>query len=74
MSVADLFFDDRNIAKLKVAVSQILEDAIGQAATVLVPAIEQAAKNTVGGIVVTVGPIHIEPITITLKADGSPPK
>ena len=67
-----LLLSDDLIGKLSVATSQIFTNAIGQVATVLVPAIEQAAKNMVSGIVITIGPIHIEPIAITLKADASP--
>jgi hypothetical protein len=67
-----VFLTDDDIRKVSSAATQVFKAAIQNVADVLVPALEQAAKNIVGGIVVTVGPIHVEPITITLKNDPTP--
>ena len=67
-----LLLNDGDIQKVSVATSQILKDLVGQIATVLVPAVELAAKNTLGGVVVTIGPITIEPIQIAVSAKEQP--
>ena len=50
------------------AATRVLANAIQQVASVLVPAVVQATKQAANGISVsvTVGPITIEPIKITV--------
>ena len=62
-----ILINDNDVKRIQDASSQVLKDALGQFATVVVPAIEAAAKNALGGIsaTVTLGPIKIEPIVIT---------
>lgn len=59
--------DDKDIAAVSAAFSQVVKDAIGQTASVLVPALEHAGRNIAGGVSVTIGPIVIEPIKIKLE-------
>ena len=61
-----VFIDKTDVINIRDATSQVLKDAIGQIAAVLVPAIAASAKDVAGGIVVTVGPITVEPIKITI--------
>ncbi len=56
--------DPKDIKNVTDAFSQVLKDAIGQCANVLVPAIADATKNTLSGVSVTV---TIEPIVIRLE-------
>lgn len=59
---------DGDVHKVSTATSDVLTALVGQIATVLVPALEHAAKNTLSGVVVTIGPITIEPIQIVVSA------
>lgn len=63
---------DGDVSKVRDAISQVIKDAIGQAANVLVPAIAEAAKGTLTCVSVTVGPITIEPIKITVGTEQWP--
>jgi hypothetical protein len=65
-------FDDKDITAIQAAFSQVVKDAIGQTAAVLVPAIERAAKGALSGVTVTVGPIVIEPIQIKIGMEKEP--
>jgi len=65
--------DDKDLAAVSSAFSQVLKDAIGQTANVLVPAIADAAQRSLSGVTVTVGPITIEPITIRIGMETSAP-
>lgn len=50
--------------------SKVIADAIQQTASVLVPALAAAGKDAVSGIAITVGPITIDPIKITLEVNA----
>jgi hypothetical protein len=55
--------DDKDLAAVQAASSQVIKDAIGQAAVVLVPAISDALKGAVSGVQVN---ITVEPIKISI--------
>lgn len=67
MSLLNLSNED--VSKVQTATSKVLSDAIGQIAAVLVPAIGAALKDATSGMTVTIGPITIEPIKITIGED-----
>ncbi len=58
--------DDKDITRIQTATSKVIADAIDQVAAVLLPAITDAVKRSATGITITVGPITIEPIKITI--------
>lgn len=60
---------DQDIAKIQAATSAVIGTAIQQATDVLVPAIGNALKNATSGMTVTIGPITIEPIKITIGGE-----
>ncbi len=60
---------DQDVAKVRDAASQVIAGAIEQVASVLVPAVASALKDATSGITVTIGPITIEPIKITIGSD-----
>lgn len=68
-----LLFEEKDIARIQNGASQVIKDAIGQVAQVLVPAIESALKNSLGGVqaTITIGPIKIDPIEITIGTAAS---
>jgi hypothetical protein len=57
------------VVKIQAAASQVIKDAIGQTAAVLVPAIASAVKAAASGVTVTIGPITVEPIKITVSME-----
>jgi hypothetical protein len=66
-----LLIDDKDINKVQSVLSQIVKDAIGQVAAVLVPALAQAASNMLGNITVTIGAIKVDPIEIEISIKPS---
>jgi hypothetical protein len=66
-----LLIDDKDIDKVQSALSQVVKDAIGQVAAVLVPALAQAASNMLGNITVTIGAIKVDPIEIEISIKPS---
>ncbi len=64
-----LLLSDADMAKIRDAASQVIKNAIGETANVLVPAVGEAISKAIGNVQVTVttGPIKIEPVEITVK-------
>jgi hypothetical protein len=60
------------VLKVQGAASQVIKDTIGEVARVLIPAIASAATGALSGVTVTVGPITIEPIKITIGMEDKP--
>jgi hypothetical protein len=57
------------LPNIEQATSRVLSAAIHQIATELVPAFARAAKDATSGLTITVGPITIEPIKITVGTE-----
>ncbi len=61
--------DDKDIAKIQEATVQVIAVAIGQIVGVLLPAVTESLKGAAQGITITIGPITIDPIKITIGSE-----
>ncbi len=59
---------DQDVTKIQVATSKVIADAISSVVNVLLPAISKELGGAVSGLTLTIGPITIEPIKITIGA------